>query len=96
MPIRTTPTPRCGGKAATKVGTAAADVLRGTPAADVIAGLGDHDYITGVGADDADAHGRQDEEQTGVDVGADQDVAIARERGLPVYHDIAEVPGVAA
>jgi hypothetical protein len=32
----------------------------------------------------------------GASTGADQDVAIARERGLPVYHDIAEVPGVAA
>lgn len=28
--------------------------------------------------------------------GADQDVAIARERGLPVYTSLAEVPGVAA
>ncbi len=27
--------------------------------------------------------------------GADQDVAIARERGLPVYTSLAEVPGVA-
>ncbi|MGW9114300.1 DUF4406 domain-containing protein [Microbacterium sp. NPDC055683] len=26
--------------------------------------------------------------------GADQDVAIARERGLPVYLDLAEIPGV--
>jgi len=26
--------------------------------------------------------------------GADQDVAIARERGIPVYTDISEVPGV--
>ena len=25
--------------------------------------------------------------------GADQDVAIARERGLPVYYDTAEIPG---
>jgi hypothetical protein len=32
----------------------------------------------------------------GASTGADQDVAIARERGLPVYHDVAEVPGVAA
>ncbi|MDO8382583.1 MAG: DUF4406 domain-containing protein [Microbacterium sp.] len=28
--------------------------------------------------------------------GADQDVAIARERGLPVYTALTEVPGVAA
>ena len=26
--------------------------------------------------------------------GADQDVAIAEARGLPVYHDLADVPGV--
>ncbi|TDC67117.1 DUF4406 domain-containing protein [Micromonospora sp. KC207] len=32
----------------------------------------------------------------GVSTGADQDVAIARERGVPVYYDIADVPGVAA
>ena len=28
--------------------------------------------------------------------GADQDVAIARERGIPVYTDLADVPGVVA
>lgn len=28
--------------------------------------------------------------------GADQDVAIARERGLPVYTSLAQVPGVSA
>lgn len=32
----------------------------------------------------------------GESTGADQDVAIARERGLPVYHHIQEVPGVTA
>jgi hypothetical protein len=32
----------------------------------------------------------------GESTGADQDVAIARERGLPVYHRIEDVPGVAA
>jgi hypothetical protein len=32
----------------------------------------------------------------GSSTGADQDVAIARERGLPVYHDVEEIPGVAA
>ncbi|WP_249227513.1 DUF4406 domain-containing protein [Kutzneria sp. CA-103260] len=26
--------------------------------------------------------------------GADQDVRIARERGIPVYHDVAELPAV--
>jgi hypothetical protein len=28
--------------------------------------------------------------------GADQDVAIAKRRGIPVYHSLTEVPGVAA
>ncbi|GAA2231307.1 hypothetical protein GCM10010413_31560 [Promicromonospora sukumoe] len=28
----------------------------------------------------------------GESAGADQDVAIARRRGLPVYHDVAEIP----
>ncbi|WP_198141493.1 DUF4406 domain-containing protein [Micromonospora sp. ATCC 39149] len=32
----------------------------------------------------------------GASTGADQDVAIARERGVPVYYDVADVPGVAA
>ena len=31
----------------------------------------------------------------GKSTGADQDVAIARDRGLPVYHDVEEIPGVA-
>jgi hypothetical protein len=31
----------------------------------------------------------------GASTGADQDVAIARERGLPVYHRLADVPGCA-
>jgi hypothetical protein len=30
----------------------------------------------------------------GASRGADQDVAIARERGLPVYHHLEEIPGV--
>ncbi len=29
----------------------------------------------------------------GASTGADQDVAIARERGLPVYHAVEEIPG---
>ena len=29
----------------------------------------------------------------GASTGADQDVAIARERGLPVYHELDEIPG---
>ncbi|MEV6845430.1 DUF4406 domain-containing protein [Actinoplanes sp. NPDC051411] len=32
----------------------------------------------------------------GASTGADQDVALARQRGLPVYFDLAEVPGVEA
>lgn len=32
----------------------------------------------------------------GASNGADQDVAIARERGLPVYFDVAEIPGFVA
>ena len=32
----------------------------------------------------------------GESTGADQDVAIAQERGLPVYYDLREVPGVAS
>ena len=31
----------------------------------------------------------------GASTGADQDVAIARERGLPVYHRIEEIPAAA-
>ncbi|GAA1236099.1 hypothetical protein GCM10009608_83730 [Pseudonocardia alaniniphila] len=30
----------------------------------------------------------------GASSGADQDVAIARERGIPVYTDLAEIPGM--
>ncbi|MEL4319404.1 DUF4406 domain-containing protein [Leifsonia sp. YIM 134122] len=30
----------------------------------------------------------------GASAGADQDVAIARDRGLPVFHSIAEIPAV--
>jgi hypothetical protein len=32
----------------------------------------------------------------GASVGADQDVAIARDRGLPVYRRVEDVPGVGA
>ena len=32
----------------------------------------------------------------GESTGADQDVAIARERGLPVYHEVSEIPDVVA
>src|SRR3954471_7171625 len=31
----------------------------------------------------------------GESTGADQDVAIARERGIPVYHRVEEIPGYA-
>ena len=30
----------------------------------------------------------------GDSIGADQDVAVARSRGLPVYHDIAQIPAL--
>ncbi|MBJ6617812.1 MULTISPECIES: hypothetical protein [Streptomyces] len=30
----------------------------------------------------------------GESVGADQDVALARRRGLPVYHDVAQIPAL--
>lgn len=32
----------------------------------------------------------------GASTGADQDVAIAQERGIPVFHSLDEVPGVTA
>ncbi|GGN42847.1 hypothetical protein FHR83_007147 [Actinoplanes campanulatus] len=31
----------------------------------------------------------------GASAGADQDVAIAQKRGLPVYHSVSEIPGYA-
>jgi Ca2+-binding RTX toxin-like protein len=43
---------KCGGRTATKVGTAGANVLRGTPGADVIAGLGGNDTIRGLAGND--------------------------------------------
>jgi hypothetical protein len=46
------PTVRCNGLVATKVGTAAAEVLRGTAGRDVIAGLGGGDTIKGLGGAD--------------------------------------------
>jgi hemolysin type calcium-binding protein len=44
--------PTCFGKAATKVGTAAADSLTGTSGADVIVGRGGNDTISGAGGAD--------------------------------------------
>jgi uncharacterized delta-60 repeat protein len=44
--------PRCGGRAATIVGTPRKDGLRGTRRADVIAGLGGNDTVTALGGDD--------------------------------------------
>jgi Ca2+-binding RTX toxin-like protein len=44
--------PRCGGKAATIVGTSHKDVLKGTRRADVIVGLGGNDRISGLGGND--------------------------------------------
>lgn len=46
------PKARCGGKAATIVGTAGKDILRGTRGRDVIAGLGGNDRIFGAGRGD--------------------------------------------
>jgi hypothetical protein len=42
--------PRCGGRAATIVGTAARDRLRGTARADGIAALAGNDTVRGLGA----------------------------------------------
>ncbi len=42
----------CGGREATIVGTASADVLRGTPQGDVVAGLGGNDTVLGLAGDD--------------------------------------------
>lgn len=49
---------RCGGFAATMVGSRRRDVLRGTPGDDVIAGLGGDDVILGLGGDDVLCGGR--------------------------------------
>jgi Ca2+-binding RTX toxin-like protein len=46
------PTPTCGGKAATIVGTPGADTLSGTPNPDVIVGLGGNDVLKGLGGKD--------------------------------------------
>lgn len=51
-PVTATRAPRCGGKAATIVGTARRDRLRGTPRADVIAALGGRDTVLGLGGND--------------------------------------------
>jgi hypothetical protein len=52
------PSPRCGGKPATIVGSAARDVLRGTRRADVIVALGGNDRVTGRGGKDVICGGR--------------------------------------
>lgn len=44
--------PRCGGRAATIVGTGRRDVLRGTRKRDVIAALGGNDLVRALGGDD--------------------------------------------
>ena len=44
--------PRCGGRAATIVGTSGNDRLKGTKRTDVIAGLAGNDRISGLGAND--------------------------------------------
>jgi Ca2+-binding RTX toxin-like protein len=50
--VRLTVRAVCGGVAATKVGTSAANTLTGTAAADVIIGLGGNDTIRGLGGND--------------------------------------------
>ena len=52
------PAAKCGGKSATKVGTAKRDVLRGTPRRDVIAGFGGNDVIRGLAGNDLLCGGR--------------------------------------
>lgn len=55
--VDTTP-PRCGGKAATIVGTSGNDRLRGTSGPDTIVGLGGNDTISGLGGKDVICGGR--------------------------------------
>ncbi len=43
---------RCGGRKATRVGTANRNVIKGTPKVDVIAGLGGNDVLRGLGGND--------------------------------------------
>jgi N-acetylneuraminic acid mutarotase len=50
--VRITIRARCGGMAATKVGTGAADTITGTAGADVIVGLGGNDTIRGLAGND--------------------------------------------
>jgi len=50
--LRVTALPTCGGRVATLVGSAAADVLRGTSRPDVIVALGGNDVVTGHGGGD--------------------------------------------
>ena len=50
--------PRCGGRVATKVGTAKHDVLTGTRGRDVIAGLGGDDTLKGLAGNDLLCGGR--------------------------------------
>ena len=49
---RLTAAPRCGGRAATVVGTAGKDKLKGTKKSDVIVGLGGGDVLKGLGGGD--------------------------------------------
>ena len=46
------PPPRCGGRAATILGTSGNDTIRGTDGPDVILGLGGNDVIRGLGGND--------------------------------------------
>jgi len=52
LPAESAGTVKCGGQAATIVGTPGQDILRGTPGRDVINGLGGSDTIQGFGGND--------------------------------------------
>jgi hypothetical protein len=60
-PVAHAATPLCGGRPATRVGTAGDDVLRGTAAADVFVGKGGNDRLIGRGGDDLFCAGAGDD-----------------------------------
>lgn len=71
VPMAGAATPRCDGRAATRVGTAGDDVLRGTAAADVFVGKGGNDRLIGRGGDDLFCSGGGDDVVKG-GAGADE------------------------
>jgi hypothetical protein len=78
--------PSCLGKAATRVGTEGANVLRGGAGADVIVGLGGNDRITGGGGSDLICAGAGSDRLTGgrgrdkFDAGEGNDTIYSRDR----------------